>query len=97
MPAFVSLVHWTKQGVTNYKDTTSRAEQFTKLVENSGGRVRELLWTIGDYDMVTVAEFPDEKSATAALLQVSAAGNIRTNTLRAFDADEMGDILRRTS
>lgn len=97
MPAFVSLVHWTEQGVANYKDTTSRAEQFTKLVENSGGRVRELLWTVGEYDLVTVAEFPDEKSATAALLQVSAAGNIRTNTLRAFDADEMGEILRKTS
>ena len=43
MPTYVALVHWTDQGIKNYKDTTSRAEAFSKLVEGSGGRIRELL------------------------------------------------------
>ena len=51
MPTYVTLIHWTDQGIKNYKDTTSRAEDFTKLVENKGGRVRELLWTVGEYDL----------------------------------------------
>jgi uncharacterized protein with GYD domain len=34
MPTYVSLVNWTEQGIKNYKDTISRAEDFTKLVEN---------------------------------------------------------------
>jgi uncharacterized protein with GYD domain len=96
MPTYVSLIHWTEQGIKNYKDSTSRAEDFSKLVESSGGRVRELLWTVGEYDIVAVADFPDDETGTAALLQVGSLGNIRSNTMRAFNADEMGAIFRRT-
>jgi uncharacterized protein with GYD domain len=97
MSTYVSLVHWTEQGIKDYKETASRAEDFSKLVESSGGRVRELLWTVGEYDLVTVTEFPDDETATAALLQVGSLGNIRTNTMRAFSAEEMGSIIRRAS
>jgi uncharacterized protein with GYD domain len=82
MSTYVSLVNWTEQGIKNYKDTASRAEDFSKLVESLGGRVRELLWTVGEYDIVVVTEFPDDEAATAALLRVESLGNIRTNTLR---------------
>jgi uncharacterized protein with GYD domain len=96
MPTYVSLIHWTDQGIKNYKDTTSRAADFTKLVENSGGRVRELLWTVGEYDLVSVADFPDDETGTACLLQVGSLGNIRSNTMRAFSADEMTTIIGKT-
>jgi uncharacterized protein with GYD domain len=95
MPTYVSLIHWTEQGIKNYKDTTSRAADFSKLVESLGGRVRDLLWTVGEYDIVAVSEFPDDETGTAALLQVGSLGNVRTNTMRAFNADEMGNIIRR--
>jgi uncharacterized protein with GYD domain len=96
MPTYVSLIHWTDQGIRNYKDTTSRAEDFTKLVENKGGRVRELLWTVGEYDLVAVADFPDDETGTAALLQVGSLGSIRSNTMRAFSADQMTNIIGKT-
>ncbi len=95
MSTYVSLVNWTDQGIKNYKDSTSRADDFSKLVESLGGRVREVLWTVGAYDLVVVTEFPDDEAATAALLRVGSLGNIRTNTLRAFNADEMGTIIGR--
>ena len=95
MPTYVSLIHWTDQGIKNYKDTTTRAADFSKLVESSGGRVRELLWTVGEYDLVTVVDFPDDETSTAALLQVGSLGSIRSNTLRAFNAEEMGAIIGR--
>jgi uncharacterized protein with GYD domain len=96
MATYVSLINWTEQGIKNFRDTTQRAEDFTRLVERSGGRVRELLWTVGEYDIVCIAEFPDEETGVAALLQVGSAGNIRSNTLRAFNADEMAGIIGRT-
>jgi uncharacterized protein with GYD domain len=96
MPTYVSLIHWTDQGIKNYKDTTSRAADFTKLAESSGGRVREVLWTVGEYDLVTVVEFPDDDTATATLLRVGSLGNIRSNTMRAFSADEMTAIIGKT-
>ena len=96
MPTYVSLIHWTEQGVKNYKDTTSRAEDFTTRVETNGCRVRELLWTVGDCDLVIVADFPDDETGTAALLQVGSLGNVRSSTMRAFDADEMTAIIGKT-
>lgn len=96
MPTYVSLIHWTDQGIKNYKDTTSRAGDFIKLVESEGGRVRELLWTVGEYDLVAVADFPDDETGTAALLQVGSLGSVRSNTMRAFSADEMTTIIGKT-
>src|SRR5215472_9409416 len=94
---YVSLVNWTDQGIRNFRDTTRRAEEFSKLVENSGGTVRDMLWTVGEYDMVCVTDFPDDESGAAALLQVGSAGNIRSCTLRAFGAEQMTRIIGRTS
>jgi uncharacterized protein with GYD domain len=95
MMTYVSLINWTEQGIKNFRDTTQRAEEFTKLVESSGGTVRELLWTVGEYDIVCVADFPDEQTGVAALLRVGSAGNIRSKTLRAFSASEMAGIISR--
>jgi len=96
MATYVSLINWTEQGIKNFRDTTQRAQDFSRLVESSGGKVRELLWTVGEYDIVCVAEFPDEEAGVAALLQVGSAGNIRSNTMQAFDAEQMASIIRRT-
>ena len=96
MTTYVSLINWTEQGIRNFRDCTQRAEDFTKLVEGSGGTVRELLWTVGEYDIVSVVNFPDDETATASLLQVGALGNIRTKTMRAFDASQMAKVIERT-
>ncbi len=95
MTTYVSLINWTEHGIKNFRDTTQRAEDFSKLVESSGGQVRELLWTVGEYDIVAIADFPDDETAVAALLRVGSAGSIRSKTLRAFDAGEMTGIIRR--
>lgn len=96
MPTYVSLIHWTEQGIRNYKDTRTRLENFSKLAASKGGNVRESLYTVGEYDLVIVTEFPDDETATAALLEVGALGSVRTNTMRAFTAEEMGGVISRT-
>ncbi|MGD0441219.1 MAG: GYD domain-containing protein [Acidimicrobiales bacterium] len=97
MPAYVTLLNWTDQGVKSFRQSTQRAKDFTELVEAHGGKVREFLWTVGEYDVVVVADYPDEEFAVAALLKVAEAGNIRSNTLRAFSASEMEGIVARTN
>ena len=96
MATYVTLINWTEQGIKNFRDTTKRANDFTKQVEGAGGKVREIVWTIGEYDIVGLIDFPDDESAVAALLQLGAQGNIRTRTLRAFSASEMEGIIKRT-
>jgi uncharacterized protein with GYD domain len=96
MPRYVTLVNWTDQGVKNYKDTVDRFEAAQEAASARGARLTDAYWTVGSYDMVVIVEAPDDETATAALLSVGAAGNVRTTTLRAFDAGEMCAIVAKT-
>jgi uncharacterized protein with GYD domain len=60
-----------------------------------GGNVTGTYWTVGPYDIVSIAEFPDDESGTAFLLALGARGNIRTTTLRAYTAEEMTGIIQK--
>ena len=44
-------------------------------------------------DTVTVVDAPDDATLGALLLSTGALGNLRTQSLRAFSADEMGKIV----
>jgi uncharacterized protein with GYD domain len=57
--------------------------------------VKDIFWTQGRYDIVTIVEAPDELSATALNLSLGALGNIRTESLRAFSSAEMLQIVAR--
>jgi uncharacterized protein with GYD domain len=95
MATYVTLANFTDQGIRTYADTPKRAKAFTDLVEQTGGTVRELVWTMGVYDVVAIIEAPDDETATAAALKVSSLGNVRTTTLRAFDMEEVEEIIKR--
>jgi uncharacterized protein with GYD domain len=45
--------------------------------------------------MVTITQAPDEASAMALNMSLCALGNVRTQTLRAFSADEMKPIVAK--
>jgi uncharacterized protein with GYD domain len=93
MPKYVSLIDWTQQGVANFKDTVDRYEAAEQQFEQLGVRFTDVYWTLGEHDIVVVVEAPDDETATAALLAVSAQGNIRTKTMRAFSRDEMRAVI----
>ena len=73
-----------RPGNRNAKDLPTRAEAFKQMAKTLGATVKELFWTQGRYDIVTIVEAPDEISATALNLSISALGNVRTESLRAF-------------
>ena len=96
MPIYVALGNWTDQGTRDFSGAVQRGNGFRELVEQAGGRVRELVWTTGEYDFIIVVEAPDDETAATLVLRVAAAGNVRSKTMRAFDADQMSDIIART-
>ena len=85
--------HDTDQGIRNVKETIGRAEAFKEMAEKSGITVKDLYWTLGQYDVIAVCEGPDDEAATALSLSVSSRGNVRSQMLRAFSFDEMKLIL----
>ena len=97
MPSYVTLINWTDQGVKNFKDTVDRYEAAQEAMSQGGVRFKEIYWTVGPYDLVGLVEAPDDETATAALLSVAGQGNIRTTTLRAFNASEMRSVIEKAS
>ena len=95
MMTYVVLATFTDQGVKNAKDSPKRAEAFRQMARTFGVTVKDIFWTQGRYDIVTVVEAPDELSATALILSLSALGNIRTESLRAFSSEEMMKIVAK--
>jgi uncharacterized protein with GYD domain len=97
MPTFVSLISLTQRGEEDIKHTVDRASAFRKTAEKAGARVKEVYWTLGNYDGVLIFDAPDDETATSLLLSLSSKGNVRTQTLRAFDSDQIRSILDRVS
>ena len=59
------------------------------MAQTFGVTVREIVWTQGRYDIVTILDAPDESSFMSLTLSLAALGNVRTELLRAFSAAEM--------
>jgi uncharacterized protein with GYD domain len=93
MRSYVILADWTDQGIRNIRDTLKRAQAFRSLIESRGGVLREHLYTLGEYDIVMVTEFPDDETAAAAVLALAALGNVRARTIRAFTDEETAAIV----
>ena len=52
-------------------------------------------WTAGAYDGALVLEAPDEQTAASLFTKLGSLGNVRTQSLRAFDRAEMESILAK--
>lgn len=93
MPTYVLLTTFTQQGVENVRASPERTEHAREMVESLGGTWREFFVTMGRYDGVVIADFPDDETAAQAALTLGESGNVTTETLRAFTLDEFGEIV----
>jgi uncharacterized protein with GYD domain len=93
MLTYIVLGSFTDQGLRTIKDTTKRADAAKEMAARSGVKMREIYWTQGQYDLVTICEADDEAAISAFGLATGSAGNVRFQTLRAFTKDEMNNIL----
>ncbi len=94
MATYLGLFRFTDQGIRKVKETTKRAKDFQEFAAKMNVKVREIYWTLGRYDVVVVAEAPDEETITRLTLGLGMLGNVTTETLRAFSAQEMNQILK---
>ncbi len=93
MPTYIALINWTQKGIENVKDSPDRADTWKDAVKQSGCEAKSFFMTMGDYDLVTVVEAPDDETYARLTLAVAALGNIRTKTLRAFTEEEYRRII----
>jgi uncharacterized protein with GYD domain len=95
MPAYIALAKFTEQGVRSVKETVARADAARELGRRLGVRMENIHWTLGEYDLVTYCDADNDAAMTAFALAISAAGNVKFETLRAFPREEMAAILKK--
>ena len=93
MATYVVLAQFTDQGIRTVKNSPQRAGQVAEMAKTFGCEMKEVYWTLGQYDIVAIVEAPDEQSFSACGFTLASAGNVRTETLRAFTKNELGAIL----
>ena len=97
MATYIVLANFTDQGIRNIKDTTKRADAFKELAKSLGATVKDVYWTLGQYDVAAVVEAPDDAIVTALGLTLGKSGHVRTQTLRAFSRADMDAVLGKVA
>ena len=94
MQTYVTLWKYTKDGLMDIKKTARRFELVKKIINSAGGKLVSIYGLIGEYDVITVMEMPDEKAAASAILKICSAGRITSQTMIALSSDDFLKIAK---
>jgi uncharacterized protein with GYD domain len=93
MATFITTTKFTEKGLQGIRESGKRAAAFKAAAKKMGVKIIGVYWTLGPFDTVIIFEAPDDETATAAMLNLSAQGNVTTTTARAFSADEIEKVV----
>jgi len=93
MPTFMCFLNWTEQGVKNIKDIGKRSKAASTLAEKLGGKIINVHVTTGQYDVVATIDMPSGDAMVKFAAALSAAGNVRTTTVRAYAPEEFAKLV----
>ncbi len=94
MPTYISLMHFTEQGIREVKDHPKRREMAAKGIESMGGKLLHTYVTMGRYDVVAIIQAPDDEVAAKFAILTGMRGTVSTETLRALDEGEVDRLLK---
>ena len=65
------------------------------MAAKAGVTVEAQYWTVGAYDGVLILSADKAENALRCLTELAALGNVKTETMKVFDAKEFSAILGR--
>lgn len=95
MATFIALVNLTQQGIRDFESTPERASKFKAIAQKSGVKVKDVFWTMGTYDIVLILEAANDEAIAAVMLGLGSLGNVRSQTLRAFNSAEIKKVIAK--
>ena len=94
MPTYVTLWKYTKEGLVDMKNTPERYETVKKIVADAGGELLSTYGLVGEYDVMTIMNMPDEKVLSLAILKICSKGRVSCKTMTALSIDDFLKITR---
>ena len=88
MPLYVVLSNFTEQGRTDIKSTSDRLDRLSPVAQKLGVKVVANAITMGQYDVVTIMEAPNDETIAQVIGTVLSRGYVTTQTMRGFTVEE---------
>jgi uncharacterized protein with GYD domain len=98
MPKFLIHASYTAEGAKGVisKGGSDRREAVAKVAEQLGGTLESFYFAFGDDDVVTILDVPDNVSAAAVSMTVSASGLVSTRTTVLLSPEEVDEAARKS-
>jgi uncharacterized protein with GYD domain len=93
MPTYISLLTYTQQGIAAAKNGPARLDAAKEAYRKAGGEVKGFYLTMGQYDIVLIAELPNDETVAKLALGLGSQGNVRSQTFRAFTEAEYRKVV----
>jgi uncharacterized protein with GYD domain len=99
MPIFIVQGRYSRDAIKGMiANPEDRAEAASKLMEAAGGKLLAYYVTLGEYDWLTIGEFPDAQGVSAAVLAAAASGGVTdTKTTTAMTTAEAKQVFAAAS
>jgi len=98
MPKFLIQASYVGEGVNGLlkEGGTKRREAVAKTIEGLGGELESFYYTFGDYDVIGIADMPDNVSSTAFSLKINASGVVSAKTTVLITTEEMDQATQKS-
>ena len=97
MPKYMIQASYVGEGLKGLlkEGGTKRREAVAQVIESMGGTLESFYYAFGDYDVVGVADMPDNVSSVAFSLMVNASGVINAKTTVLLTPEEIDQATKK--
>lgn len=88
MPLFIRLSRLTEKANQNMRNMDVMLDETRKIIEANGAKILHAYVILGEYDVLTIMEAPDEKTAAKIGALIATQGSFRAETLSAIPVEE---------
>ena len=98
MPKYMIQASYVGEGLKGLLNEggTKRRETVAKAIEGMGGTLESFYYAYGDYDVVGIADMPDNVSSVAFSLMINASGVIKAKTTVLLTPEEIDQATKKT-
>jgi uncharacterized protein with GYD domain len=93
MATYIMLMKFTTPGIEAIKDAQAGRAAGKKAAKALGIKWKQQYLVMGEYDIITVVEAPDDETVAKFALMGGMSGGITTHTMRAFTEAEADKVI----
>jgi len=98
MPKYMIQASYVGEGLKGLlkEGGTKRRETVAQVIEGMGGKLESFYYAFGDFDVLGVADMPDNVSSVAFSMMINASGAVNAKTVVLLTPEEIDQATKKT-